>query len=500
MRLVVVLLFIIASAASADPPPEVIALQKHLHEVIDKAESSVACILVSRSEHYTDFNQGPSAARDGKLGEFRPPPANRFVNAAQLELVKRLDLARAENVPESYASGVVIDEKGLILTNYHVIGDVDQKDEARIVATKIFVRLNGTGRGSYADILAADPRTDLAVLQMIRPPANLRAIPIGNGGMVRKGDWVVALANPFAAGFRDGSSSASWGIISNLRRRVAAPTKEFERVRPFAQYGSLLQTDARLNLGCSGGALLNMDGELIGLTTAQAAITGGEGAGGYAIPMNANTTRMIKILMRGEEIEYGLLGVTVNPEERGDGTGVMIQDVSPGMPAIRAGLQSRDVVISINGNPVREQDDLFLNISAALAGNEVEIDVMRGNRRTRVKARLAKAPSVGKLAEAVIAPNRPGPIFGLRVDYASTLSPGSNPPEGVLVKELEPGSPAAKKLGEWASKSTLIVTAVNGEAVSTPADFRRLAGGKSSITLDVEEFSPEGTRKKVILP
>src|SRR5439155_17654125 len=120
---------------------------------------------------------------------------------------------------------------------------------------------------------------------------------------------------------------------------------ETKRARPLAEYGTLLQTDVRINLGCSGGELLNMDGELVGLTTALAAITGGEAAGGYALPMTANMRKMIAVLKRGEEIDYGFLGVSVNPDDRAaDGQGVMIQDVTPGMPAARAGLYSRDVV------------------------------------------------------------------------------------------------------------------------------------------------------------
>lgn len=488
---VAVLSLALAGAATAAPPPEAAALQKHFHQLIEAAEPSVACILVSRSGSYAEFRQGPSSARDGKLGEFRPPPIVRAIDAAQRELVRRLDLANPDTVPEAYGSGVVIDEAGLVLTAFHVVEG----------ATKLYIRLPGAGRGSYADILAGDPRADLAVLRMLRIPADLKAIPISDSGKVRKGDWVVGLANPFAAGFRDGSPSASWGIVSNMRRRVIpGVTTEQERIKPLAQYATLLQTDVRLNLGCSGGAILNLDGELVGLTTALAAVVGGEGAGGYAVPMDANTHKMIEVLKRGEEIEYGLLGVTVNPEERGDGRGVVIQDVSPGMPAARAGLLARDVVTAINGNAVRDQDDLFLHISAALAGTEAEIEVRRANRPQTFKARLAKAPP-GKHAEGVIAPNRPKPVFGLRVDYASTLGVGAAPPEGVLVnKDLVPDSPAAKKLKEWVDRATLVVTAVNDQPVLTPSDFYRLAGGKGPVTLDVVEVGGAAARRKVTLP
>jgi S1-C subfamily serine protease len=235
-----------------------------------------------------------------------------------------------------------------------------------------------------------------------------------------------------------------------------------------------------------------MDGKLVGLTTAQAAIEGGEAAGGYAIPMDANTLKMIDVLKRGEEIEYGLLGITVNPEDRGDGRGVMIQEAGPGMPAARAGLMARDVVTSINGNPIREPDDLFLNISAALAGSEVKIDVLRSGRRVTVRVPLAKA-GPGEWGDKAIVSNRPKPVFGLRVDYGSIRAGGSNPADGVLVTDLEPGSPAANKL-----KVDMYVVAVNDQPVATPSEFYRLASGKGPVTLDVVEG--DSPRRKVTLP
>jgi S1-C subfamily serine protease len=332
----------------------------------------------------------------------------------------------------------------------------------------------------------------------LSPPVDLKAITFGDGSKVRKGDWIVVLANPFSGGFRDGSASASWGIVSNVRRRAPGPPDETKRAKPLSQYATLIQTDARLNIGCSGGALLNLNGEMVGLTTSLAALTGGETAGGYAIPIDANARKMIDVLKRGDEIEYGFLGVTVNPDARAFGRGVVINDVAPGLPAARAGLLAQDIVTAINGIPMREQEDLFLNISASLAGSEAEIEVLRNSVERKFKVRLAKSSH----AEPVIASNRPKPVFGLRVDYSSTLSIDSNPPEGVLVKELEPGSAAEKKLKDWSDRSRLIVVAVDGKPVPTPSEFYRLAGGKRSVAIDVvEAVRDSGTkRERIVLP
>ncbi len=484
-RLLIALL-LIASAGliRAEPPPEAAALQRTMHKIIDGAEPSVAMVLVSRSDKYKELGEGPSAAVPGKLGTFFPP---RLRNFPQQDLIRRLDLANPDTIPEAYGSGVVIDERGLILTNFHVIDR----------ATKVFVRLPGQNRGSYADILAADGRSDLAILKMLTPPADLKALKPGDGGKVRKGDWAIVLANPFATGFRDGSPSASWGIVSNLRRRIPGPSEEAKRAKPLAQYATLIQTDARLNLGCSGGALLNIEGELVGLTTSLAALTGGETAGGYAIPFDTNVRKMIEILKRGEEVEYGFLGVTVSPPEvRTHPQGVVVADVAPGLPAIRSGIRANDIITAINGIPVREQEDLFLNISAALAGTVAEVELLRNGVPRKFSVRLAKSSH----NETVIASSRPGPVFGLRIDYSSTLSLDSNPPEGVLVRDLDVGSPAEKHLKEWSDRSRLIVVAVDGQSVPTPSEFYKLAAGKKSITLDIVEAirDPDSSQKKRI--
>ena len=410
---IALILLALAGPALADPPAEVVALQKTVHQIIDAAEPSVACLLVSRSDKYAELGQGGTSS--WRLGTFNPVQSFRFMDGAQRDLHRRLDLAHPETVPEAYGSGVVIDESGLILTTYHVLGEK---------VKKVYVRLPG-GRGSYADIVAADERADLAVLKMLVRPPGLKVVKFGDGGKARKGDWVIALANPFAAGFKDRGPSASWGIISNVRRR-APRTDETDRARRLAEHSSLLQTDARLALGSSGGALFNLNGEMIGLTTALAAVTGGETAGGYAVPLDDNVRRMIDVLKRGEEIEYGFLGVTVDPDERSAGRGVRIRDVAAGLPAARAGLAQGDIIDAINGNPVREQDDLFFHISAALAGTEAKIDIFRDGRKRTFDVRLAKSGHGKK----VITSNPPKPVFGLLVDYASTQPLDANTPDG----------------------------------------------------------------------
>jgi serine protease Do len=464
----------------ADEPSrlkEALALQEVIQKVIDKAEPSIACILVSRSDAYKKLEKPgapPTDAAAGKLGRFDTHSIPYKDNEEQ-KYILSLDLSSPKNVPESYGSGVVIDEKGLVLTNAHVVRN----------ATKVFVRLPG-GHGSWADIHAADPRSDLAVLRLLDPPPGLKAIKLGEGDKVKKGQFVVSLSNPFAAGFRDGSASASWGIVSNLRRRAPGDLNEIETARQSIHvFGTLLQTDTRIPLGSSGGALLNLQGELIGLITSVAALSGTETPGGFGVAMDVGIRRIVEKLRQGEEVEYGFLGVRLNPKETG-GKGVYLAQVSPNSPAHRAGLLENDLIVTIDGNPVREHDDLFLLISTRLAGNSVRIEAVRSGQSRPVvtDVQLAKLYVPGKF----IASTKPPVRGGLRVDYTSVLGERGGPfgsrsiPEGVVIREVEPNSPADRAH----LRPDRIITQVNNQPVTTPAEFNEKmarAGGSVTLTL-----------------
>jgi serine protease Do len=464
--------------ARGEGRPEVrdaVALQEVFQQIIDKAEPSVGCVLVSRSDDYGRYQAAPSASFPGKLGRFNAGPHLEKIPFDQPEraaAVKALDLSRPEHLPEAFGSCVVIDaDNGLVLTSAHVIRR----------ATKIFVRLPGN-RGSYADIHAADPRSDLAVLRLLDPPRDLKALKFGDGDKLKKGQWVVSLANPFAAGFRDGSPSASVGIVSNLRRRGPAVRTEYEAARqPLHIFGTLLETDVRINLGSSGGAILNLDGELVGLTTAFSALSSGEAAGGFAVPLDTSMKRIIEVLRRGEEVEYGFLGIQMTRDPL-PGTPVHILETIPGGPAAQYGLMRDDYILSIAGRKIHDHDDLLLQIGIGLAGSEVEVEVATGGRtgpRRTVTLRLAKSPVQG----SVIACNRPAPRAGLRVDWASIVARQSREiPVGVAIREVISGSPADRAR----LQAGKVITRVNGKPVKKPADFysaMKNAGRKVELTV-----------------
>jgi serine protease Do len=335
-------------------------------------------------------------------------------------------------------------------------------------------------------VFAADARSDLAVLKFETFRGQMPVVALGRGEELKKGSFVVALGHPYAAGYRDGSPSASTGIVSNMRRRQPGGGSELDRARlPLAHFGTLIQTDVRLQLGTSGGALLDLDGKLVGLTTAQAALTGVDSPGGFAIPMDDVMRRIVDVLLRGEEVEYGFLGIsTSSPQDLGRrlaaGDGVRVDQVFGNSPAAAPnGLEVDDVILAVNGRALREYDDLFLHLSATLAGREVTLLVRRHGVERTITARLVKAQVSDidrtnhrlKDESAVIATNKPREWYGLRVEYTSVLARESSEIlRGVLVREVTDRARAAG-LAPYED----IIVRVNGTAVNSPAEFRREA-------------------------
>jgi serine protease Do len=495
MRLVhgLVLLALCAPAAARAEEPKqrdlLEAVEKQLKATAETAGPSIVCVVVSRSDRYPK----PAKADDtpGRLGGFDPKEfLKNDASAGRAALAKSLDLADPRTIPDhGYAGGVVIDPSGLVLTPYHVTDG----------ATKVYVFLPGGG-GSYADIHAADSRSDLAVLKLISPPAELKAIKFaevrtaeqnGKKATVFPGKLVLMMALPYSSNFRLDTPASSLGGITSVRYRVPNLTGSSDRTAgkdaSYYKYAPLLEHDVRVNAGVSGAALLNLDGELVGLTTAAAVVYNREVGPGYAIPADDHFRRVVDVLRRGEEVEYGFLGVSDPAETIG---GILIRDVMTQQPADLAGIRSGEVISRINDLPVKTYDDLLLHIGCALAGSKVTLTVVSqlGEPR-KVEATLAKF----RHDRPFIASARPDPVFGLSVEYGSVLSQRlsgnrtvqeNGIPPGVWVREVAPKSPAVaqfKTLGD--DPNRWLVTKVDGTAVKTPADFYRAAKGKTAVKL-----------------
>jgi serine protease Do len=497
------LLLVPASNRAAEPTQREFldAIERQLTAAREKAGPAVACVVISRSDRYPKPSDPP---RPGILGSF-DPAEYRQAHPEQTDLARRLNLRDPASIPDhSYAGGVVIDPAGLVLVTYHSIEG----------ATKIFVHLTG-GQGSYADIHAADARSDLAVLKLLTPPADLKAISLGEaqlqnrtGGRqanVRPGKLIVLMANSYTATFKADRPSAALGSISNIWRRPGVRERDAAKAEPryrsIYNYSPILEYETKLGLASSGAAVLNLDGEMIGISTITASVGNGENGVGQALPFARNLRRIIDVLRRGEEVDYGFLGVVLDEQL----PGISLGRITARSPAADANLLPGDRIVAIDGFPTSTYEDLLLHLGSALAGTKLQLVVERAGQPREVAVTLAKF----KNDAPYIASVRPEPVFGLRVDYGSVLAQtlsdfgrrGSGVPHGVMVRDLEPDSPAAARFKSLGDNNRWVVTQVNGVATRTPPDFYKTARGQQSLKLTVlDAADPTAKPRELTLP
>jgi serine protease Do len=309
------------------------ALQRAFQQVVGQVAPSVVGIRVQRRPVAT-----PAGA-----GQAEPPSPTVVVNG----------------------SGTIISADGLILTSEHVVQ----------AATDIEI-LFFDGQRLRALVLAADPRSDLAVLQTAR--AGLRAAAMCDWPSVARGQWTVVIGNPFGLG-QDGQLSVSVGVIANLDRQLPGLGEADDRF-----YHDMIQVTAPINPGNSGGPLFNLHGELIGVVTAMHTRAPADDGVGFAIPMTTVKRRLIDTLCQGRSIEYGYLGATVRMPDTmeraaiGIGHGVVVQRIEPKGPAAEAGLTIGDVILEFARQPVTGPAQLAELVGQSPVGSTVELGLLRG--------------------------------------------------------------------------------------------------------------------------
>ena len=336
-------------------------------------------------------------------------------------------------------SGVIVDaEAGFIVTNHHVIEG----------AREITVQLND-GRDAEAELVGSDPRTDIALLRVELD--GLVEIPLAEIDTVQVGDYVVAIGNPFGIG-----QTVTSGIVSALGR--AGLNRD--------NYEDFIQTDAAINVGNSGGALVDIEGHLVGINTAIISGNGGSNGVGFAVPVDMVAAVMAH-LRRDGEVRRGMLGVSItditpqlqNALGLDTGEGALVTAVSPGSAAESAGIEVSDVILALDDEPIGSSRDLKNAVGLLLRGEEAQLTLLRKAQQLTLNAVIG-----GVEGSALVADQEAREDRMLRGARLATRQPGVNDPRpgGVEVTEVIPQSAA------WTAglREGDVIVEVNRTAVS----------------------------------
>lgn len=347
-------------------------------------------------------------------------------------------------------SGVIIDaEKGYVLTNNHVIAD----------ANEILVTLQNQTRRYEAKVIGTDPPTDLAVLQIKKPP-NLQAAVLGDSSRLKVGEWVLAIGSPFGL-----DSTVTAGIIS-AKSRAEVGVADFE---------DFLQTDAAINPGNSGGALVNTQGELIGINTAIATRTMGYMGIGFAIPSDMIKRVMQELIEKGK-VTRSQLGVYIERIDEtlkkglklgSDQQGILVSEVIPNTPAAESGFEKYDVIIAINGTAVTQVQNFRNQVALTPPGEKISVQVLRNGAPVTLTPLLREASEAAQEGPGnqALAERLGFQLEPLNGEIKSQLGLPQTF-KGLAVTEIEPQSNAAQ---QGLQRGDLI-TEVNQQSVNAWED------------------------------
>ncbi|ATB40995.1 protease HtrA [Cystobacter fuscus] len=362
--------------------------------------------------------------------------------------------SRREPIRQGTGSGFIIDPKGLVLTNNHVVEG----------AVAIRVRLDD-GRSFDAEIVGRDPLTDVALIRVKSKADNLPTVKLGDSDAMRVGDWVVAIGNPFGL-----ASSVSSGILSARARNIHS-----------GPYDDFLQTDAAINPGNSGGPLFNLKGEVVGINTA---IVGGGTGIGFAVPSN-QVKALLPQLEKEGAVTRAWLGIGIQDLDEDLARalqlpvkeGAVVNQVNDNSPAGRAGVKMDDVIVSIDGQKVGSGNSLTRSVALKKPGSTSALEVFREGKRQTIKVQLGTRPDLENLGvrprqgqedEEQSSKARVGLSLS-NLDPRIAERAGLDSAKGAMVTEVQPGSPAERAQLE----PGMVVVEVNRKPV---ANSQELAG------------------------
>jgi serine protease Do len=350
----------------------------------------------------------------------------------------------------SLGSGFIIDPKGVCITNNHVVEGAD----------KIKVKLVG-GKEYQATVKGRDPKTDLAIIQISNPPKDLPYLSLGDSEAIQVGDWIIAVGNPFGL-----SHTVTQGIISAKGRVIGA-----------GPYDNFLQTDASINPGNSGGPLVNLKGEVVGISTAIVAT--GQGIG-FAIPSNMAKSIIPQLQEKGK-VTRGMLGVqvqNVTPElaksfNMPEPMGALVAEVNPGTPAEKAGIKRGDIIIEFNGHKIHEMNELPRLVAETAPGAAATVKLLREGKEQTVKLTVTELTEE-KMAQAPGEEGEESPLGLVVKDLTSDLAKRFRLKEtqGALVVGVEQGSAAA----DAGLRPGDVILEINGKPVPNLKAYQNILG------------------------
>lgn len=377
---------------------------------------------------------------------------------------------QSRTIPEQRASGsgVIISNDGYIVTNNHVIDGADE----------INVTLNNK-RTYKATLIGADPSTDIAVLKM--EGSNFPYIVYGNSDEVKLGQWVLAVGYPLTL-----DVTVTAGIISAKARSIGINSRQSEN-----PIESFLQTDAAVNPGNSGGALINTDGQLIGINSAIASPTGTYAGYSYAVPVNI-VKKAVNDLIKFGTVQRAYLGISYAPsnitdaqkEAIGfkDSDGVFVTDAPAGGAAAAAGLRKGDIVIKVNGVTVTSGPEMQEQVTRYKPGDKVTVTFLRDGKEQTVNLTLKnKAGNTEVVKAETIMDKLGGELENVDRKKAASLDIAG----GVLVKKLGNGALKSTRMQEG-----FVITSVSGQPVRNIEELQAVLADNKGITVKVEGVYP----------
>ncbi|UXN04494.1 DegQ family serine endoprotease [Bartonella sp. HY406] len=356
-------------------------------------------------------------------------------------------------VQSSLGSGVIVDQSGLIVTNYHVIRGAD----------KVKVALSD-GREFESKVLLKDEATDIAILKIDPHGLQFPVLALADSDKVEVGDLVLAIGNPFGVG-----QTVTSGIVSaQARTKVGISDFDF-----------FIQTDAAINPGNSGGALIGMDGNLIGINTAIYSRTGGSIGIGFAIPSNLVRSVVETVKRGGSNFEQPYLGAsfqgldTALAESLGmeQPYGALVTDVQANSPAAKAGLSVGDIILTAQGQKIENPDALGYRLLTTGIGKSIDFDIMRNGKVAKITVVLTAMPNDASGAAEVLTGN--SPFTGTEVSNLTPINARRfNQPQnakGVVISNVDDNSRAANIFAKGD-----VIRAVNGQLINTVNDLKKV--------------------------